>query len=91
MVRERDLQGKGPGSIDSRWRISFFFFFSEETLPIMVKYFKISSKISKVLRKGQRPSTKGKFAASKPFSYCFHAEIRAVIFALGSNRRIPGQ
>ena len=37
MVRERDLQGKGPSSI-----LGGGFLFSIETLPIIVKYFQVS-------------------------------------------------
>ena len=40
MVRERDLQGKGPSSI-----LGGGFLFTVETLPIIVNYFNNSSKI----------------------------------------------
>ena len=48
------MQGKGPTSIVGGADL----FFSVEILPIIVKYFCISSK--------KRPFTKGKFAAVKP-------------------------
>ena len=40
MVMERDLQGKGPSSV-----LGGGFLFSIETLPKIINYFKISSKI----------------------------------------------